>query len=236
MFSATKNIVRLSLFQPNCRICSALILTKEESVICSDCRRKIIIADLPRCPICGTFVGRLNRICGACRLKRPPFLKHRSFAPYQDTLKDLIRLYKYGQVKPLGRLLTAFYLELFCHQVSEKIDAIVPVPADRNRRREFQPVGEMAARLSRKLHLPLLTGALRKVRSTPLQAGLPYRLRLSNLNRAFKLVRPDQVRGRTLLLLDDVRTTGTTIRQCAAALRRGGATVIALTLAQTPRR
>jgi ComF family protein len=109
----------------------------------------------------------------------------------------------------------------------------VPLHPTRLREREFNQSLLLADRLNRRLGFLLSFTNLGRVRSTEAQTRLRRSARLKNLRRAFQVRRPEEVAGKRVLLVDDVWTTGTTINECAKALRKAGAgDVFALTLAR----
>lgn len=225
---------RSGLFHPRCRVCGADLVAPGETVLCGDCRAGIRFAVENRCRVCGKFLPREMATCGSCRLKPPPFVRHRSFAAYEGTLRQAIILYKFGEVEPLKHILAGLYLETLRRELPGAYDAVIPVPADLRRRKSgFQPQRAVASVLAHCLGVPFRPGLLRKIRSTPPQVGLTQAQRLANLDGAFALGARARPAGLRVLLVDDVTTTGTTIRKCAAVLKRGGARVTAITLGQT---
>jgi ComF family protein len=142
-------------------------------------------------------------------------------------------MYKYKGIEKLKRLFVDYYIELFHEKINENFDYIVPVPPDRGRKRELNPILEISKILSRRLGIPLSSGNLVKVKQTLPQAGLTRAQRITNLDGAFKLKHPDKIKGKKLLLIDDVYTTGTTINKCAQLLFKQKADVVALTLARS---
>jgi ComF family protein len=226
--------VRCGLFRPRCRICGRDLVAEDETVLCRDCLASIVPAGDDRCAVCGRFLSAAAAVCGTCLLAPPPFERHRSFAAYEGTLRQAIILYKFAELEPLKHLLAGLYQETLARELPGVVfDAVVPVPADRRRRHGFQPLRACARVLARRLGIPLRDGLLLKRRSTPPQVGLTRAQRRVNLDGAFALGPAARAAGLRLLLLDDVTTTGATLRRCAAVLRRGGARVTALTLAQT---
>jgi ComF family protein len=225
-------LLRSALFLPRCRICGLDLVLAEERIICSECRAKIRPAAENHCRTCGKFLPQGVATCGACLLEPPPYDRHLSYAAYEETLREVIILYKYGQIEPLKHLLAGLYFETVRRRLAEVFDAVVPVPADRRRRHGFQPVRAMGAVLARRLGIAFRPRALRKKKSTPPQVGLSQAQRKANLDGVFALAAGHGLAGRRVLLIDDVTTTGTTLRKCAAELSKGGAKVTALTLAQ----
>ncbi len=230
-----RNLARQALFLPRCKICESDLVWSDETLICRVCRSHIRLYERATCQTCGKFLPPADRFCGSCAIATPPFSRHASYAAYEGELKDLILLYKFAGIESFKHLFSELYLELYQQRALAPADGIIPVPADPGRRREFAPVGETARLLARRLNLPLFDRCLHKTRSTPPQVGLAAKQRLKNLRGAFQVRDKDLLKGKTVLLLDDVYTTGATIRTCSQVLRKAGASVIALTLAQSLR-
>jgi competence protein ComFC len=226
-------MVRASLFLPRCRLCGLDLVRPEEKVICRNCREKIVPAAENQCRLCGKFVPAGIQTCGSCLLRPPPYLRHVSYAAYEETLREIIILYKYGEVEPLKIFLSGLYLDIIKRKLSPAFDAVVPVPADLRRRHGFQPVRAMGRVLAGHLGIEFMPRLLLKKKHTPPQVGLTQVQRKNNLDGAFTLAAGKKPAGLRVLLIDDVTTTGTTIKKCAAVLKKGGARVTALTLAQS---
>jgi competence protein ComFC len=226
-------LVRSGFYHPRCRICGQELVQAQERIICENCREKIVPAAENRCRVCDAFVPDNVVTCGSCLLAAPPFLRQVSYAAYEGPLRQAIILYKYGEIEPLKHLLAQLCLEVVEQRLPGPFDAVVPVPADRGRRHGFQPVRAMAGVLANRLDVPFWPGLLTKKKRTPPQVGLSQAQRLANLDGAFALAAGKKVAGMSILLIDDVSTTGTTLRQCAAVLKKGGAEVTALTLARS---
>ena len=155
---------------------------------------------------------------------------------YEGPLRELIHLYKYSGMKPLGRRL-AGYMERAIPQ-EELFDAVVPVPLHWRKRlnRGFNQAELLARCLAKRRGLPVLN-ALRRSRATEVQAGLANASRRRNVAGAFAVRPRVNVSGAKILLIDDVMTTGATAAACAAALKRAGAkSVSLLTVARVDRR
>ena len=239
-FKQLKCIVKLSIFLPTCKGCGNHLVFEDEDLLCKDCRAEIANIRyhdswLNICEHCGRILEHQYERCGECILRPPPYRKHRSYSRYQDLLRHLILIYKYKGIEKLKHLLVDYYIELFKGKINEDFDYIVPVPPDRGRKRkrEFNPILEIAKILSRRLGIPLLTGNLIKIKQTLPQAGLTRAQRIINLDGAFKLKHPGKIKGKKILLIDDVYTTGTTINECAQLLIKQKADVVALTLARS---
>jgi ComF family protein len=191
------------------------------------------------CPVCGRFLDSAgeDHLCGRCLESRPAFSLHRSCGAYAGTLKDVVLLFKYRRCAPLGGPLARFAEAALASEprLWEGADFLVPVPLHRARRRDrgFNQSRLLARGLAKARGTRVLDGALVKSRNAPPQAGLRAADRERNVVGAYGVRRPDRVKGRTLVLVDDVTTTGATLRECARVLMDAGAKEVrAITLAQ----
>ncbi len=233
-FRELVTITRLSVFVSQCKLCERDLVYEGEEIICRQCKAKISIFKTSVCDHCGKPLGNLSHQCGECLLNPPPFRTHISYGEYEEELKELILKFKYGNVEKLKHLLTDYYIEIFYKKIDEPFDFIIPVPPDKGRKREFNPVMEIAKILSKQLEVKLLPLHLVKIKKTLPQAGLTRSQRLNNLNGAFKLTGTHpSIRGKKILLIDDVYTTGTTVKKCTELLAKEEADVVALTLARS---
>ena len=232
------NLLRLTIFSPLCHFCQAGLVNVDELLFCRDCMGKILPLPPPLCSHCGKQIaesGCSDRpVCGECLVDPSPYRRHVSFSSYTGLLREAIILYKYRQLAYLkwwlAHLLTQSYFERVC----EPIDWVVPVPADRGRRRGFNPVAGVAGVLARNIAAPLAKNLLVKVKKCPPQVMLTQAQRKKNLRGAFALKKPvGRVVGKRILLVDDVYTTGTTIKTCARVLTAAGGEVVAITLARS---
>ena len=219
------------LFPPLCHICKAFIPKAGDLFICAACLEKISFLVTPLCSACGTpFVTEngSDHLCGAC-LKFPPFHTCRSATLFDGPVQELIHRLKYGYrvhlSQPLG-LLTAGALAPFCSQAAPGL--IVPVPLHRKRLRQrgFNQSQLIGAELAKQWKLPLEFGNLRRVRWTEPQTSLDAADRRDNVRGAFAVRDPRRLEGKRVLLVDDVYTTGSTIRACAEPLREAGAAAV----------
>lgn len=164
--------------------------------------------------------------CGMCLLHPPPYERARAVGLYHDTLRDVIHAMKYqriyGLVQPLAALLQA---QFWSHWGDCLPEALVPVPLHRSRlrHREFDQAFALARCLSQDTGIPLWADVLVRHRRTVSQVGLNAAQRRRNVREAFTVQGPHRCRGKTLLLIDDVLTTGATAQECARLLQRAGA-------------
>ena len=174
--------------------------------------------------------------CALCRSGLRGFDAAYSFGAYDGALREMVHLLKYRKMRALAQPLGAFLLQALAHE--ESCDVIVPVPLHWRRHwdRGFNQSELLAKAMAREAGLRV-TNALRRVQPTATQAGLSNSARRRNVTQAFRCHRPGAVRGKRILLVDDVMTTGSTATACAQALKRAGAKRVALlTVARVDRR
>jgi ComF family protein len=199
---------------------------------------------VPQCVRCGErlvpaqlLVG--DGFCQPCRDWPPEYERAASFGEYEHELRELIHLLKYERVppasKPLGRLLAESIQALRLKGAEPTLVVPVPLHSSKRRERGFNQA-ELIARSALKqarAGFELKTRTLVRKRATRSQVGLDREARIANLRGAFKVVAPKLVAGRTVLLVDDVMTTGATLSECARALKQAGAAkVFAATVAR----
>jgi len=216
------------LFPSQCPVCGSPSDNLRYNPICSACWEGIEKYDGPSCRTCGApVVSGHATICGSCLKSKPPFAKVLYYGIYAGALREAVHLLKFGGVKrlatPLGDLSAGLCLE--------KADAVVPVPLSKKGllRREFNQTADIGRRIASVLRTGFMPNALRKTRETLPQTGVSGRERLTNVRNAFAA--SGETAGLRVLLVDDVITTGATVRECSGVLLKAGAasvTVVAL--------
>ena len=166
------------------------------------------------CPKCSQPAPN-GQVCDLCRNDPPPWQACRSWASYRGPMRSAIHRLKYkndiGLCEPLGK-----HLVQLLQEQAWPVDCIVPVPLNSHRRRErgYNQSALLAFTLALQTGLPSIPSALLRTRNTRSQVGLTAEERHSNLDGAFS-ARADRISGRKVLLLDDVMTTGATLRNAA---------------------
>jgi ComF family protein len=224
---------------PKCLLCGETPGSQLQDRPCPVCLSRIKFFSSPRCPRCGIgFVSPSERdhLCSGCLTEEPYFARARAVCLYEGLIVETICRFKYGGVTRLARPLGSFLTEYRDPEFPfTDFDLILPVPlhSQRLRERGFNQSLLLARRFSRKHSLPLNFTALQRSRSTRPQTELSGAERRTNVRGAFLIQEPEAVAGRRVLLVDDVFTTGATVRECARVLIRAGAQrVDVLTLAR----
>jgi ComF family protein len=211
------------------------------SALCADCLARFAAPRL-RCPRCALPVATPVVACGACLAAPPPFGHAVAALDYAFPWDGLIQRFKFGASPELARPLASLLADAVqaARPVAQAApDIVVPVPlsAARLAERGYNQAWELARHAAARLKLPARAEALVRVIDTPHQAGLDRRERERNLRNAFAPAprAASWLGGRRVALVDDVMTTGATVREAAAALLRGGAAAVELwVLARTP--
>ena len=174
-------------------------------------------------------------LCMVCREGLANFDAAYSFGSYEGSLQQLIHLFKYAKVESLADTLGHFMLQAL--PLEANFDLVIAMPMHWRKRweRGFNQAELLAEPVARRYGLRLAKN-LRRTRYTKSQAGLTEADRRANLRGSFEVWRAEQVAGRRILLIDDVFTTGSTLRAAAEVLKAAGAAhVAALTLARVDR-
>lgn len=185
--------------------------------------------DAPRCVRCGKVPeGAVEKdfLCDVCRKSPPAFDLARTAMPFRSCARDVIHTLKYKSGLWLREDL-ADILEgcARAHYDIASIDLVMPVPLNQEkfRKRNYNQSALLAESLARRLALPYMPSVISRTRFTSTQTHLSVAGRKKNVKGAFELGNPEFVRGRTVLVIDDVMTTGATLGEVASVLKAAGA-------------
>lgn len=240
-----------AVFPPRCLICGlgdgrplGRFVAEERHrtapFFCEPCRKSFKRVVSPVCSQCGVpFVSREGRDhrCSTCLSEQRYFTRARAFGLYEGKLMEAVHRFKYGRrialAGPLSALVRGAFLGFWRRG---GIDLVVPVPlhVKRLRERGFNQAYLLARTWAKEEGLELDGLFLRRHRYTEPQTTLRRAARSRNIKGAFSLRHPGGAKGRKILLVDDVYTTGATVNECARVLIKAGArSVDVLTLART---
>lgn len=219
------------IFPPRCHCCKSAAPSGAIH-LCSDCLQKIEPLLSPLCPVCGIPFhtdGGIDHSCSSCALNQPPFAAARAPFAYDGPIKQMIHTFKYERKIALRRplaLLVARGLEDFAAETAPDLVIPVPLHPKRLRQRGYNQAILLGETMARQWRLPFCRANLRRIRWTEPQIELPAAERRLNVKGAFAVASPGLLRGKKVLLVDDVYTTGATVMECSRTLRRAGATAV----------
>jgi competence protein ComFC len=216
------------LFPPTCGGCG-----KPGRRWCGNCQNRVKTIAEPFCELCGIPLYNKIKICPDCQQERPCYRILRSWSAFDDPVKTALHRLKYRRDIGLGDALAAQLIG-FVTNLNWPIDIIVPVPLGKKRldERGYNQVGLISRPLSLAMNVVYAPQALSRDHETRSQVGLTKVERHINVRGAFN-ADAKRVKGRVILLIDDVATTGSTLSSCAEALYAAGAQdVFALTVAR----
>lgn len=228
------------LYPPACLLCRApLPDAVAERIFCNDCQRRMPRIDPPACSRCGVGLrGAFDAhlLCSICQSAPLAFDVARAPWWYAGSAQAAIRQFKYSRRWRIGHTLAVQMAAAASALPLDEVDAVLPVPLHwlKGRFKGFCPPAYLAQIVASLLNKPYLSSALHRARWTATQTSLGWRERFRNVDRAFA-ARSPLINGRSVLLIDDVLTSGATADACARTLKTAGARrVFLLTAARTP--
>lgn len=216
------------VYPPTCAGCS-----QSGFSWCPACDADIDRISPPLCEICGKQIAGADTRCTNCQTNRPDFSQLRSYAYFQGPVRHAIHRFKYQRDIGMGTIFATFLQELYTKQ-AWAVDLILPVPLSKARikQRGYNQAAVIAYPLSLALGRPYCGKALFRIRETRSQVGLSLQERFLNVENAFA-ANKSIVSGKSILLIDDVTTTGSTLSACASALfTQKAASIQCLTVAR----
>ena len=216
------NCVLSALLAPTCAICDDILDMPLDGCVCKNCWEAVNVITGPLCDRCGDPCADA-RVCPSCIAHPRLIQRTRSIGEYDGTLRQLIHALKYSQRYSIAEGLAALMWES-ARSLLLDADCVAPVPLHRKRERErgFNQAAELARHLGPPMIEPLV-----RIRYTPTQVELAAEQRRSNVQNAFALRKPRfglaaELAGLSVVLVDDVSTTSSTLEACASVLVEAG--------------
>ena len=223
--SAASRLVRSVLdfaLPPRCGGCGTIV--DDVDSFCADCWKQLEFLGAGGCSRCGLPLKATDiETCAVCLAKPPRLDRIRAAVAYGDISRSITMRLKYGRKVALARTMSRYMQPLLGDLSGDTV--FVPVPLHRSRlwRRGFNQSAIVARELSRRTGYGVEIDALKRVRATPPLKGLNMLQRRRTVAGAFRTNRQAELRGRNIVLVDDVLTTGSTANACARVLKRAGA-------------
>jgi ComF family protein len=228
---------------PKCLACRADVL--QGASLCTACWQKLTYLEEPVCDMLGTpfaYDEGSGALSAAALADTPLWDRARAAVLFDDAAKGLVHALKYRDVSEAGLFMARMMARAGRDLVAEA-DVIVPVPLHRSRlwKRRFNQAAFLAKPIAAVGSKTMAIDILMRKRATKQQVGLNAEARRKNVRKAFEVPfeKSGLVSGKTVLLIDDVRTTGATLAACAEALKKAGAarvTVLTFALVKEPHR
>lgn len=222
-FKGIKTFIKDLLFPLHCPICDCIIV-REKGLICPECRDIPRLVKAPRCVCCGKHLERMTAVyCRDCSGLKRSFDKGVALYEYSSVHDSVFAF------KNMGRAEYAeFYGQEILHWLapvirSMKADTLIPIPlhVSKERKRGYNQATLLAKEISKGCDIPVREDILKRTRKTGAQKKMDHATRQNNMKKAFHMVQND-VKLKTVILVDDVFTTGKTLEEAAAELKRGG--------------
>lgn len=241
------------MFPADCRVCGGPLLFLGSAPVCDACVGALEPQTGLLCPVCGEATGMesawfasqfrsADRVCTPCRRVPPQFERAVAYGVYEGEMREMLHLLKYEGLTSMAdvlgdRLATAMEELAETNAAEETLVVTVPLfrhrlgrPARHRGGRAFNQADLLAVAALRELkrrrpgwRLRLMPDAMERVRETQSQFGLDPRGRRANVRGVFRVPDDAAIAGREVILIDDIFTTGATVRECSRVLRRAGA-------------
>lgn len=226
-FNKLSKILKKYFYNPKWR-CIACGKEVFEGNFCEDCKKELPFNDGIICEHCGRKVKASEQYCSTCKGILVSIDKCRSAFNYAPPISTLIKRMKYDNCKYIAQILSEYLAPLyFKHYFNADILTYIPMTDKARKKRGYNQGQLLAQATSQRVGVPVVE-CLIKVKNTDRQAKLNRAERLKNLSGAFKVRDKKEIKDKTVLIIDDVTTTGATAQAAAEKLKKAGAKMVYL--------
>jgi len=234
--SCLKRTLVSLLLPQQCALCESPVTNSNLVPLCTGCGDSLTPFPPRICIYCGIplpgNILEVHATCGSCRSNSQLFDRCRSWGSYESNLKKAIRRFKFGGARRLAVPLADLLLECLNDScLPSHHDWVIPVPSHpaRRRKRGFEHTTLLARHLSRSIEVPIFRG-MQRSKNTPPLFGLDQSARKAALEKAFSVTGSEMLADCQIILVDDVLTTGTTVREACRELRRTNPSINGVTV------
>lgn len=214
-------------YPPRCILCGKVMKIGQQDILCHQCQNTVQWKEGAVCQKCGKSIYTDEKCCERCQKANFVFEKGIAVFSYSD-VKDAIAHFKFHYWKrdavPLAKLMGDYLLTHY-PELAEQTELLIPVPMYKKKQkiRGFNQSELLAKEISERIGKPCSVNNLRRIRNTQPQSLLNAEQRKQNIKGAFAVENTEEIKGKTVLLIDDIFTTGTTVNECSKVLYESGA-------------
>ena len=232
-----KMLAEIFVDKYNCIVCDAELRQPSEYGLCDECKAKLTLIQNKICKKCGRLQLNEADYCLTCQEHKRDFDFARSCVVYDDVAKEIVRGIKFGSKKYFAKYVANYLVDRYNDTFNNvKVDIVVPVPLTKKSKvaRGYNQSWEIAKAFAKAVDLTADDSVLAKIKDTQEQARLSGSEREENIVGAFEVKLPEKVKDKSVLIIDDVMTTGSTASEIARILKKAKAKdVYLLTFAST---
>ena len=228
---AGKGLLAL-VFPPSCHLCGVILDNGDDVRLCQRCRQQLAFIESPLCTRCGMPYEAVHPVadhcCSRCLVSPPSFDSARSLLRYTAPVPELLHRLKYHAESPAIGAIEYLVKEKHPFTLAGPPELIIPVPLHKHRlkKRGFNQSLLLARLAFPEHHRKIAFNLLFRVKNTTSQTGLSGVERRRNVKNGFQVRNRQMLAGKTILLIDDVYTTGATVSECSKILKNNGASAV----------